>query len=87
MLAFSRSRFRLSRYHWWGLVFITPWQVGFVVFQAGPMVGSFLLSFTRCDLERALHCREKAAECIRQAERTVDEALRNAREFELELLD
>ncbi|MFN2483896.1 MAG: carbohydrate ABC transporter permease [Candidatus Limnocylindria bacterium] len=30
----------------WALVFLSPWIAGFVIFTAGPMVASFLLSFT-----------------------------------------
>lgn len=32
------------------LGFILPWVVGFVVFTAGPMVGSLILSFTQYDI-------------------------------------
>jgi multiple sugar transport system permease protein len=31
---------------WWAFAFIAPWLVGFVVFTAGPMVASAILSFT-----------------------------------------
>jgi multiple sugar transport system permease protein len=30
-----------------GILFASPWLIGFLVFTAGPMVASFLLSFTR----------------------------------------
>jgi multiple sugar transport system permease protein len=30
----------------WGLLFITPWIIGFILFQAFPMIASLLLSFT-----------------------------------------
>jgi multiple sugar transport system permease protein len=34
----------------WGFIFISPWIVGFLVFTAGPMVASLLLSFTNWSL-------------------------------------
>lgn len=34
----------------WGYVFIAPWLVGFLVFTAGPMLGSLYLSFCKYDL-------------------------------------
>jgi multiple sugar transport system permease protein len=34
----------------WALAFLSPWIVGFVVFTAGPMVASLILSFTDYDL-------------------------------------
>lgn len=37
----------------WGYVFLSPWIVGFVVFTAGPMVASLVLSFTHYDLINA----------------------------------
>lgn len=37
----------------WALAFISPWVIGFVVFTAGPMVASLVLSFTRYDLVNA----------------------------------
>lgn len=33
-----------------GYLFISPWAIGFVVFYAGPIVASFLLSFTRWNI-------------------------------------
>jgi multiple sugar transport system permease protein len=42
----SRSR-RESR---WGLAFLSPWLLGFVLFTAGPMVASFALSLSRYDM-------------------------------------
>src|SRR5215216_1132751 len=32
-----------------GVLFASPWLIGFVLFTAGPMLASFLLSFTRWD--------------------------------------
>ena len=43
-------RRRRSRETRWALVFLSPWLIGFVVFTAGPMVASLVLSFTRYDL-------------------------------------
>ena len=34
----------------WGYGFIGPWLIGFVIFTAGPMIASFVLSFTNFDL-------------------------------------
>jgi len=34
----------------WGLVFITPWLAGYLLFTLGPMAGSLGLSFCRYDL-------------------------------------
>lgn len=34
---------------WWGYAFLLPWIVGFVVFTAGPMIASLVLSFTDYD--------------------------------------
>ncbi|HEV2781142.1 MAG TPA: sugar ABC transporter permease [Actinophytocola sp.] len=34
----------------WGYFFLSPWIVGMVLFTAGPMVASLLLSFTEYDL-------------------------------------
>lgn len=44
----SRSRVRDDR--WAGLVFLAPNVVGFLCFTAGPVLASFLLSFTTWDL-------------------------------------
>jgi multiple sugar transport system permease protein len=37
----------------WAFAFISPWVFGFIVFTAGPMVASLVLSFTRYDLVNA----------------------------------
>jgi multiple sugar transport system permease protein len=34
----------------WALLFLSPWLIGFVVFTAGPMVWSLVLSFTDYDV-------------------------------------
>ncbi len=36
----------------WGLVFIGPWLVGLLLFTAGPMIASLLMSLTNFDLVR-----------------------------------
>lgn len=44
-----RSR-RRKRQNLWALIFLAPWLLGFLVFTAGPMVGSLYLAFTNYDL-------------------------------------
>jgi len=34
----------------WGWMLVSPWIIGFVIFTLGPMIASFLLSFTKYDL-------------------------------------
>ncbi len=47
----KRSRLRPStRETLWGFVFIGPWLVGLVLFTAGPIVASLLMSLTNFDL-------------------------------------
>lgn len=36
----------------WGLLFISPWLLGFLLFTAGPMLASLALSFCKYDLHR-----------------------------------
>ena len=36
----------------WGLVFIGPWVVGFLLFTVGPLIASLVLSFTNFNLVR-----------------------------------
>ncbi len=36
----------------WGFVFIGPWLIGLLLFTAGPMIASFVMSFTNFDLVR-----------------------------------
>ena len=40
-------RFGLREETRWAIVFLLPWIIGFVVFTAGPMIASLLISFTR----------------------------------------
>lgn len=35
---------------WWGLLFISPWLIGFLVFTAGPMIASLILSFCKYNI-------------------------------------
>jgi multiple sugar transport system permease protein len=37
----------------WGYLFIAPWIIGFLVFTAGPMLASIVLSFTDYDMKSA----------------------------------
>jgi multiple sugar transport system permease protein len=37
----------------WGYLFIAPWIIGFLVFTAGPMLASIVLSFTDYDMASA----------------------------------
>ena len=49
----GRRRWTLSpgtREAIWGYVFIGPWLIGLVLFTAGPMIASLVLSFTDFDL-------------------------------------
>lgn len=39
------KKFKLNR-EYWGLLFILPWLIGFLVLQAYPLVASFVYSFT-----------------------------------------
>lgn len=34
----------------WGYIFISPWLIGFLIFTLGPVIASFLLSFTDYEL-------------------------------------
>lgn len=42
--------FRISREVLWGYIFIAPWIIGFLIFAVGPIIASFVLSFTRYEL-------------------------------------
>lgn len=48
----SRRLFRWTYDHW-GYVLIAPWVLGFLLFTAGPMLASIVLSFTDYDLATA----------------------------------
>jgi multiple sugar transport system permease protein len=48
-------RWRMSptrREAFWGLVFVAPWIIGFLVFTIGPLIASLVLSFTDFNLVR-----------------------------------
>jgi multiple sugar transport system permease protein len=40
---------------WWAFLFILPWLFGFVVFTAGPMIASAVLSFTDYSVIQTTH--------------------------------
>jgi multiple sugar transport system permease protein len=40
----------MNRETFWGYIFIGPWLIGFLIFSLGPVVASFILSFTRYEL-------------------------------------
>jgi multiple sugar transport system permease protein len=42
-----------ARWHRWGYLFVAPWVIGFILFTAGPMIASIVLSFTDYDLSTA----------------------------------
>lgn len=46
------SRSPAMREAFWGLVFIGPWVVGFLLFTIGPLIASLVLSFTDFNLVR-----------------------------------
>jgi multiple sugar transport system permease protein len=46
----ATSSFRISPETIWGYIFIAPWIAGFLIFAVGPIVASFVLSFTRYEL-------------------------------------
>jgi multiple sugar transport system permease protein len=48
------SGFR-ERDTWWAYTFILPWLFGFIVFTAGPMVASAILSFTDYSVIQTTH--------------------------------
>ncbi len=39
------------RASFWGFIFICPWLLGFIIFTAGPMLASLVLSFCKYDLK------------------------------------
>jgi multiple sugar transport system permease protein len=50
MRSSSHTPHATSHRPYWGLLFISPWLIGFLVFTAGPMVTSLFLSFHIYDL-------------------------------------
>ncbi len=48
----TRGRWRIAEETRWAFLFLLPWVVGFVVFTAGPMIASFILSFTEYNVIR-----------------------------------
>ncbi|MHB8959857.1 MAG: carbohydrate ABC transporter permease [Candidatus Limnocylindrales bacterium] len=39
-----------ARETFWGLVFVAPWIIGLLLFTAGPMIASFVMSLTNFDM-------------------------------------
>jgi ABC-type sugar transport systems, permease components len=55
MAAPTANRWRMSptrRDALWGLIFVAPWIIGFLVFTIGPLIASLVLSFTDFNLVR-----------------------------------
>jgi multiple sugar transport system permease protein len=46
---------REKREAWTALIFLSPWIIGFVVFTAGPMIASMVLSFCHWDMISPSH--------------------------------
>jgi multiple sugar transport system permease protein len=47
----AKRRVRLTQQPgFWGMLFISPWLLGFLIFTAGPMLASLILSFCKYDL-------------------------------------
>jgi multiple sugar transport system permease protein len=47
----TKRRVRLTQQPgFWGMLFISPWLLGFLLFTAGPMLASLILSFCKYDL-------------------------------------
>ena len=44
-----------SRETWAAFAFLSPWMFGFVVFTAGPMIASLVLSFTDYSVIQTTH--------------------------------
>jgi len=44
------SRSYMRRYWWGGIVCVSPWLIGFIIFGGGPMLFSLILSFCRYDI-------------------------------------
>lgn len=47
----TTRRSLLQRPSFWGFLFICPWLLGFIIFTAGPMLASLVLSFCKYDLQ------------------------------------
>ncbi len=48
----TRRRWRVSQETRWAYIFLLPWIIGTVIFTAGPMLASLVLSFTRYNVIR-----------------------------------
>jgi multiple sugar transport system permease protein len=47
-----KGRWRVSEQTRWAFIFLLPWIVGFVIFTAGPMIATLILSFTKYNVIR-----------------------------------
>jgi len=47
-----RGRWRVGEQTKWAFIFLLPWIIGFVVFTAGPMIATLILSFTKYNVIR-----------------------------------
>ena len=47
-----RGRWRIGEQTKWAFIFLLPWMIGFVIFTAGPMIATFVLSFTEYNVIR-----------------------------------
>ena len=48
----TRGRWRVSDQTKWAFIFLLPWIIGFVIFTAGPMIVTLILSFTKYNVIR-----------------------------------
>ena len=52
----TKKKKRMSAQEWhnlrWGLFFISPWIIGFIIFEVYPLIASFYYSLTRYDILR-----------------------------------
>jgi len=48
----TRRRWRVSQETRWAYIFLLPWIIGTIIFTAGPMLASLVLSFTRYNVIR-----------------------------------
>src|SRR4051794_2121625 len=51
--ASSRGRWRVSEQTRWAYIFLLPWIIGTVIFTAGPMIATFVLSFAKYNVIKA----------------------------------
>jgi multiple sugar transport system permease protein len=51
--ASARRRWRVSEQTRWAYIFLLPWIIGTVIFTAGPMIATFILSFAKYNVIKA----------------------------------